>query len=244
MIKILIISDGKYGKRAIKIINEKYPTAEILFIEEKDPTIFLDEFILDPTSEQKVKEADLLILYVRHPDVVADICAYQKPTILSIHFGEGFFRQVKNSNPKIVQPKSMCIALPNTGIPEIDDYFSNYGTPKYEIKIKNGQNNIPIISEGKLLVESPCGASRETLKLLIGKEIKPESFNEFVLNVRQECKEPMTILFSNRDMADSSGGSHFLHLLDGIRDADPSLFRQGTELKDYIDKVSKEIRDV
>ena len=61
MINILIISDGKYGKRAIEKIKEKYPSAEIIFIEEKDPTKFIDDFSLDPSSEQKIKEAERII---------------------------------------------------------------------------------------------------------------------------------------------------------------------------------------
>ncbi len=45
--KILIISDGKYGDRAIKVVQKKFPSATFLIIREENPTMFLDEVFLD-----------------------------------------------------------------------------------------------------------------------------------------------------------------------------------------------------
>ncbi|GAF94326.1 unnamed protein product, partial [marine sediment metagenome] len=102
--KILIISDGKYGERAIKVIQKKFPSSEFLLIREENPTMFLDEVFLDNKVETAIERADLLILYVLHPDVVSEICMRQKPTIIPVHFGEGYFNQIKASNAKVVQP--------------------------------------------------------------------------------------------------------------------------------------------
>ncbi|MFX0101705.1 MAG: DUF166 family protein, partial [Candidatus Hodarchaeota archaeon] len=121
--RILIISDGKYGDRAIEVIKKKFSLAKLLVIKEEDPAIFLDDFILEDDTKMAIENADLLILYVRHPDVVSEICDYQKPTILPIHFGKGFFNQVSSVNPRVVQPLSMCNALPDTGIEPIDNFF-------------------------------------------------------------------------------------------------------------------------
>jgi len=50
---------------------------------------------LSEEVERDIVSADLLIIYVRHPDVVAEICYRKKPTILAVDFGEGFLRQQK-----------------------------------------------------------------------------------------------------------------------------------------------------
>ena len=88
--KIIIFSDGKYGDRAIKVVKTKFPDSELILLEEHDHTMFLDEVNLPEDAETAIRNADLLILYVRHPDVVAEICERQKPTILPINFGQGF----------------------------------------------------------------------------------------------------------------------------------------------------------
>ncbi len=239
--KILIISDGKYGDRAIKVVQKKFPDAEFLIIREENPTMFLDEIFLDKEVETAIERADLLILYVRHPDVVAEICMRQKPTILPVHFGGGFFNQVKNSNPKVIQPITMCNALPNTGIRELDKFFEKFGSPIYKIKIEYSENNQPIIKKVRLLVESPCGASDYTLEHIRGKLITPDSLNNFAISVRQECREPMSIVFK-REFSETAGATHFLKLIDAIEKEEPSLLVDHTALRDYTSRMRKELQ--
>ena len=198
--------------------------------------MFLDEVFLPDDIELAIKNADLLILYIRHPDVVAEICDRQKPTVLPINFGQGFLNQVKSSNPNIVQPISMCNATSDTGIKEIDEYFSYFGSPIYKIELEYSQNNIPIVKEASLLVESPCGASDASLDLIRGKKITPDILNAFALNVRQECREPITVLLSHDDMSASSSVLHLLNLLEAIEKEDPSLFMPDSLLGDYVAK--------
>ena len=186
--------------------------------------------------ENAIERADLLILYVRHPDVVSEICMRQKPTILPIHFGEGFFNQIKASNPKIVQPISMCNVLPNIGISEIDNFFKEYGTPVYQIKIEYSEDNQPFIRDVSLLVESPCGSSINTLEQIRGKPLTPEILNNFALNVRQECREPMSIIFK-RESSETAGVTHLLKLLEVIEKEDYSLLLENTVLKDYVKAI-------
>lgn len=73
IIKILIFSVGKYGDRAIKVVQKKFPSAEFLIIREENPTI------------------------------VSEISMHQKPTILPVHFGEVYFNQINVSNAKVVR---------------------------------------------------------------------------------------------------------------------------------------------
>lgn len=234
---VLIISDGKYGDRAIKIVQQKFPSAEILIIKEENPTIFLDEVFLEKEVENAIENADLLILYVRHPDVVYEICMRQKPTILPVHFGEGFFNQVKASNPKVIQPISMCNALPNTGINEIDEFFEKFGTPIYKLKIEVSEDNQSIINDIELIRESPCGSSVNTLKFIQGKPLTPETLNEFALSVRQECREPMSVIFK-REFSESAGTTHLYELIKAIEE----IYQlDNIELKEYISKFRNEL---
>jgi len=241
--KILIISDGKYGDRAIKVVQKKFPSAEFLIIREENPMMFLDEVFLDKEVENAIENADLLIVYVRHPDVVSEICMRQKPTILPVHFGEGFFNQVKASNPKVVQPKTMCNALPNTGISEIDSFFSIFGSPVYQIKVEYSNNNQPIIKDVRLEIESPCGASNNTLEHIRGKPISPDTLNNFAISVRQECREPMSVVFK-REFSETAGGTHLLQLIDAIEKEEPSLLESDTALRDYTVRMRKEPQKV
>ena len=241
MMKILIISDGKYGDRAIKVVQKKFPSAEFLIIREENPTMFLDEVIFDDDVENAIERADLLILYVRHPDVVFEICMRQKPTILPVHFGEGFFNQVKTSNPRVVQPISMCNALPNTGIHEFDNFFTQFGTPVYNLTIEFSRYNHAIIKEIKLLVESPCGSSNNTLEHIQGQPITPEILNNFALCVRQECREPMSLVFK-REFSESAGANHLLKLLEAIEREEPQLLVNDKKLKDYASRMRNEFQ--
>ena len=236
--KILIISDGKYGDRAINEVQKKFPSAKLIIIREENPTMFLDEVNLEKDVESAIEDADLLILYVRHPDVVYEICMRQKPTILPVHLGEGFLNDVKSSNPKIAQPISMCNALPNTGISEIDNFFKKFGSPVYKIKFESLENNQSVVKEVSLLVESPCGSSNNTLKHLLGKPLTPELLNNFAMSVRQECREPMSVIFK-RDFSETAGPTHLLKLLDAIEKEDQSILLENTALREYATNMRK-----
>lgn len=238
--KILIITDGKYGDRAIKVVQKKFPGAERLIIREENPTMFLDEVFLEREVENAIENADLLILYVRHPDVVSEICMRQKPTILPVHFGEGFFNQVKASNPKVVQPLSMCNALPNTGIEEIDNFFTKFGSPIYKIKIEYLEENQPIIKDLSLLTESPCGSSCNTLKHLQDKPLTLETLNNFAMSVRQECREPMSVIFK-RDFHETAGPTHIIKLFDAINKVDHSILLENSDLREYTSRIRMEL---
>ena len=242
--KIVILSDGKYGDRAAIVVKKKFPSTILKVLEERDPTMFLDEVMLEEDVEIAIKNADLLILYVRHPDVVAEICERQKPTILSIHLGQGFLRQVLQSNPMIIMPKSMCNATPDTGIEEIDEYLRTFGTPIYDLTVEYLDDHVPIAKNVRLLVESPCGASNASIDFINEKKITPETLNLFALNIRQECREPVSILLTHEDMSESSASLHLLKLLNAIQKADPSLFSPETELGKYVEQRRKEYRTI
>ena len=72
--KILILSDGKYGERAEVFIKKKFPATKMIIIEGYETTELLDDVELEPEIEEEIEKADLLISYIRHPDVAFDIC--------------------------------------------------------------------------------------------------------------------------------------------------------------------------
>ena len=190
--------------------------------------------------ERNIVNADLLIIYVRHPDVVAEICYRKRPTILAVDFGEGFLRQQKEDNPTITMPTSMCSITSKTGIKEIDEYFRYFSYPLFEVKLQINNGEIPIIREVKTIVESPCGATNVSLEHIRGKPLTPETLTAFGLNVRYECREPVSILLSHRDMADSSALTQMISLLDALEKVAPKQFLPGTPMGIYASKRREE----
>ena len=234
------MSDGKYGDRAAKVIKNKFNDTKILTIQERNPAEIIDDVDLGEEVDSNIVQADLLIIYVRHPDVVAEICYRKKPTILAVDFGEGFLRQQKEDNPTILMPSSMCSIPSNTDINEIDEYFRNFGYPLFEVKLENINGDVPIIREVKTIIESPCGATNISLEHIRGKQLTPETITEFGLNVRYECREPTSILLSHRDMAESSALLQMLSLLDALEKVAPRYFLPGTPMGIYTAKRREE----
>lgn len=240
--KILIISDGKYGDRAAKTIRKKFPRTRFIVIRERNPRMLIDEVSLSTELIEKIEWAELLIVYVRHPDVVMEICEFNKPSIIAVDFGKGFLRQVKSKNPNIVMPKAMCNVHPDTGIPEVDTYFSEYGFPTYKIELEISQGDSPIIKSVELLVESPCGASEEALDNLIGKKLIPETITAYGVNIRHECREPISVILTHDDIADSSASLHVINLLEAIEREIPKEFLPNTILGEYAKKRRQEYK--
>jgi hypothetical protein len=108
------------------------------------------------------------------------------------------------------------------------------------VKLQNSNGEIPIIREVKTIVESPCGATNVSLEHIRGKLLTPETITAFGLNVRYECREPVSILLSHRDMADSSALLQMISLLDALEKEAPKQFLQGTAMGIYISKRREE----
>ncbi|MHA1315199.1 MAG: DUF166 family protein [Candidatus Helarchaeota archaeon] len=238
--KIRILTDGKYGDRAEVFIKKKYPETKLVIIEGFEDAGLLDEVELDETVEKEIEEADLLISYVRHPDVVFEICDRGKPIIVAINFGEGFLRQVREENPKVIMPPSMCSLLPDTGVQEFDEFARQFGKPIYDLEIEPNSN---IIKDIRVIVESPCGATITSLDFLINKPLTPKTINEFVLNVRHECREPVSLMMQKSNLGDSSSAIHLLQFIDGIKKKYPEKLDPNTELGKYLAQKKEEMEN-
>ncbi|MHA1340475.1 MAG: DUF166 family protein [Promethearchaeota archaeon] len=239
--RIIILSDGKYGHRAIKNIKDNFPNSKILFLPEYDTSQFLDEVEIPPNIEKEIKEADLIISYLRHPDVVLEICEFNKPMILAIDMGDGFYNQAKDINPNIIMPQAMCRLNNDTDIKEIDEFATYYGLCEFEVELDTDRNP-PIIKSVDLSRESICGGIKEAIKLLIGKEFNSQTFNDFGLKVSQECKEPMTLLLTRSNMAESSAALARIRILEAFKQKYPYLF-ENSNMGDYYNQVLKDARE-
>ncbi len=232
----MLLTDGKYGDRAIQIIRVRFPDAKFVVIPENNLNEFIDEYNFEKYVEQDIENSDLIISYIRHPDVVMELCNKGKPTIIAINFGVGFYHQIKEINSKVVMPPTMCRLQPNTGIPEIDDYARYFGIPLYTVDIDTSKTPA-MIKEVIINSESPCGATKRTLHFLKNKPIVPKTFNEFGLSVSQECREPMSILLKRSQMAESAAAVHRIHILKTIKNNAPELFNESSEMLEYYNKA-------
>jgi len=135
----------------------------------------------------------------------------------------------------------MCNTLPNTSISELDNFFNKFGSPEYKIIINYSENNHSIIEKVSLIIESPCGASYNTLQYIRGKQLTPETLNNFAISVRQECREPMSVVFK-REFSETAGATHLLKFLDAIEKEEPSLLVSNTALREYASRMRKELQ--
>ena len=236
--KIIIISDGKYGDRAVENIKNEFPDTELITLPEYDPNEIIDEVELDDLTVQKIKSADLLINYHRHPDVTYDICSFDIPIIQAINNGEGFLNQIRRElGAKIIMPTSMCQLLPNSETEVFNEFARKFGKPKYIIKIRDDSN---IIDKIQLVRRSPCGSTQESIKIIIGETITEELLNKFALTVRNECREPMSYVINRVGVADNAMANHFIPLIKALKELRPTLFEKGGQLYQYITRLESQ----
>ncbi len=233
--KILIISDGKYGDRAVVNIKDKFPNTELIILPEYDVNEIIDEVELDPETIEKINLADLLITYHRHPDISYEICSYEKPVIQAIYNGEGFLKQIRRElNADVIMPSSMCHLSADQENEIFNKFAKKFGMPVYEVKMRE---NSDFIEEINLITQSPCGSTKESIKVLIGKEISEEALNQFALTVRQECREPVSYVLNRAGVAEAATVNHLIPLIKVLKKIRPALFEKGGKLDNFVKRL-------
>lgn len=243
-LKILIFSDGKYGDRAYIHIKKVFPDTEFIQLPEYDATEIIDEVEFPPDTLNAIESADLLINYHRHPDISFEIASFKKPLIQAIYSGEGFLQQLRNEfGPQILMPASMCALdlrefsdSKNQSTQVFYQFAQAFGSPSYEVELVPGSD---ILKEVKVIRQSPCGSTIESIAMLRGKAVTPENLNAFALNVRNECREPMTYMLNRRGVADSATSNHLIPLLEALRKVRPDFFQKGGILAGYEEKLNQ-----
>jgi hypothetical protein len=235
--KVLVLSDGKYGDRAYETIKKQFPDTKFMTVEEINPNELLDDVDLPDNIIDAILESDLIISYIRHPDIVYEICYYDKPVIIAIYFGEGFLRSIINDNPYVEMPSSMCHLEPNTKSDIINQFAERFGRPKLIIELDGGISDDPLIKSIKLETQSPCGATITGINALLNKGINPDNLNEFAMIVRQECREPVSLILRRDEMSQAATVNHLESVFEALKEINPELFKSGSHLQKYEDKI-------
>ena len=244
--RIVIISDGKYGDRAVVLIKEFFPETELIELPEYDASEIIDEVDLSSEAEEVINSADLLVNYHRHPDISYELAAYGKPMIQAIYNGEGFINQLqKEFGAHIIMPSSMCALKAqdytelrqNPGGEVFYRFSQVFGSPTYKIEM---QGDSDIIKNVELIRQSPCGSTRESLSFLKGKPVNEETLNAFAMNVRNECREPVSYVINRRGVAENATMTHIIPLIEALKKVRPEYFERGGRLENFLEKLSQE----
>lgn len=240
--KITIISDGPFGDRAFENIKIKFPDTSLYYIDEVDRGVILDEYDFNSDVESAINSSDLLISYIRHPDIILELCYFAKPTIIAIFRGSGLLNQAHDINPDTIMPSSMCSIEPNTGIPIIDEFSKEFGKPIYEINFDKDSDTIKNITIKR---ESPCGATRRSLVFLENQIISPKKIDEFAMYVIHECRESVAYRLAQEETASAAAYNHIFPFLQDMKKIKPELFEKNGLLYGYeeekLDAVNKQM---
>lgn len=198
--KITIISDGLFGKRAFENINRQFPCRWV--------TVPYSASAIMDDIEIELPHSDLCISYARHPDVILAIAGQGVPVILGITPGPGLFRQAKEINPLVFSAPTMCSIEPDTGCKEIDRYAEKFGLPDFRTTIEDGK-----IKSIEILREAPCGSTRGAAPECIGLPLNTETLRHFGLRICHHCVAPR---FGKTCDKEVSGALHLRQLLTSI----------------------------
>ncbi|MFX1315764.1 MAG: DUF166 family protein [Promethearchaeota archaeon] len=225
ILKVGVISDGKYGERAYVNISKKFNTKWIL-IPEIPSNIMLDEDL-----DFEIPECDLYISYVRHPDIILQLAELQKPLVLGVLPGIGLYKQAKNINFRVVTAPTMCSLENNTGIPEVDRFAIYFGKPIYDLFI----NEEGIFEDIKVTRSSLCGSSEAGSKFLLNKPVNEDILTNFALSVCHECRAPR---FGHTCDKEVAGIIHLNSIFNCLPDDRINNFDE--KLKLFIDNMKNE----
>jgi len=154
MLKVVIATDGPYGERAFENIKKDFDTE---FVELEQPaSMFMDEIDIPADALAKIKDADILITYIQHPDLTLDLVDMVNKDvdyiIVAAWRGEGFKNQLERYG-NVTCPYIMC-ELEENGNEVFDEFTSKIGKPKVNIELEDGK-----IVDINVVRSSPCGST-------------------------------------------------------------------------------------
>ena len=190
----------------------------------------LDEYEFEPNVETAIESSDLIISYIRHPDIILELCYFKKPTVVAIFRGSGLLNQIHDINEDVIMPPSMCSIEPTTNIKIIDEFAQHFGKPIYEFEYDQASKEIKNIS---LIRESPCGSTTRALKYLESKQLNSKNIDDFAIWVIQDCRESVAYRLSQNDSSSAAGFNHVFPLIEKLKKIDPLLFTKDGLLENY-----------
>jgi hypothetical protein len=148
MAKILVVTDGAYGYRIKGTVNsfgKKNKFIGIYKIDRPDDLI-VDDIEFPKELIEKIKEADILLLYTQHPDNTYYLCYEARKLnkdmaiIVATWSGEGEKKELKKFDA--ICPEEMCLLdekevgnLINK-YPKLKEFLEEFGTPKAKVYVK------------------------------------------------------------------------------------------------------------
>lgn len=226
--KVGIVSDGKFGDRALNVIREKFTTEWI-------PAPFIQSPVADDI-DLVLPDCDLYISYVRHPDVALAIVEKGKPVILGVSFGPGFLRQAKGINENVVAPPTLCSLEDNTWVPEINEFAKVFGKPSFDVRIQNDGT----IESVRVLRGSPCGSTVEASRELPGTILGPGQLRHYGLRICHFCRAPRLGKTCDKEAA---GLLHIRELVRAVSAVSPKAGERLQQLVDEIAGATEQNRD-
>lgn len=211
MIRIGVVSDGKFGDRAFEIIREKFSAVWI-------PVPFSSAILVDDI-ELDLPDCDLYISYARHPDVALALAGRKRPVIFGVNLGPGFLRQAKAINEDIVAPVTMCSLEADTWVPAINEFAAVFGRPGFDLTVREDGT----IGQVRVTRGSPCGSTVAAGAELPGTEVSPEQLRHFGLRICHFCRAPR---FGKTCDKSRAGVIHIRELVNAIRQASPALYER------------------
>ena len=174
-----VIRRGKYGERLIetlwkrtdfKVVSTEVPAYLPGFIEDSE------EFVKGLHFDPELFKADILILYVFHPDITPEIVKLAgKSGVRVVIIPGGMGRAGSISELKTIAKRygmyievdEICCTLEQCGVKELDAFAEYLGKPRLKVDVKDRY-----ITSVEVLRGSPCGGTWHVAQGLVGKTVQ------------------------------------------------------------------------
>jgi len=189
MIKVGVITRGKYGARFVETVKKRTPM-EVVHAEVPEN---LPEVIEEPSAFLKglgedVFKVDLLVLFSLHPDINLELARMASERgVRSVIIAGGYakaplgeLQKLKNVNVKV---EDICCALRRSGDKTINKFASFLGHPEFSVRVGGDR-----ITEVDVLRGAPCGATWWVAENLKGCRTKEAAARAGLLTQMYPCR--------------------------------------------------------
>ncbi|XRP96541.1 DUF166 domain-containing protein [Methanocaldococcus sp. 16A] len=178
MAKILVVTDGAYGYRIKGTVNSFGKKNEFIdiFKIDKPNDLIVDDIEFPETLLNKIKEADILLLYTQHPDNTYYLCYEARKLnkniaiIVATWKGEGEKKELSKFDA--ICPEEMCLLNEKevgnliNKYPKLKEFLDEFGSPKVKVYVKDNK-----VENVEVLRTSICGSTLFMAKLMKGMEV-------------------------------------------------------------------------
>lgn len=201
--RILVILQGNYGKRIVKVIEKYKPEGWTLDTHVFPETLpIVDEDSLTDLLPEKLPETDLL-LSLSESSIIAELIpemtelssakAVLAPVANRSWFLPGLANQVKRALSKkgiaFAMPLPFCMLTEDSSDdPLVKEFARYFGHPK--VRVEHQQEKIQKV---EVLKDAPCGNTRFVARKLVGVNIKEAYFEAGLLHHASVCFATMVM---------------------------------------------------